>query len=138
VTGGAIAEAADRLEAQARSSAVLADDPLAPVLRASVDLGRAMAEAIDRLEKLGSKPLDEKVIAAVERASKTIAFRLAGNIDRRTSIILATALMLAGAIGGAIGYAIGTADAGRGPLAICWQTGGARVCAPAVWLKPRG
>lgn len=104
--GAGIAEAPDRLEAQTRSAAVLADDPLAPMFRASVDLGRAMAEAIDRPEKLGSKPLDEKVVAAVERASKTIAFRIAGNIDRRTSIILAAALMLAGAIGGAVGYAM--------------------------------
>lgn len=137
--GDSIAEAADRLEAEMRSAAVLADDPLASVLRASADLGRAMAEAIDRLEKLGSKPLDEKVLAAVERAGKTIAFRIAGNIDRRTSIILAAALMLAGAIGGAVGYASGSADAGRGPLAICWQQkNAARVCAPAVWLKPGG
>ena len=121
-----------------RSSGVLADDPLASVLRASADLGRGMAEAIDRLETLGSKPLDEKVVAPVERASKAIAFRIAGNIDRRTSIILAAALMLASAIGGAVGYAIGTAEAGRGPLDICWPKDGARVCAPAVLLKPGG
>ena len=121
-----------------RSSGVLADDPLAPVLRASADLGRVMAEAIDRLETLGSKPWDERVVAAVERASKAIAFRIAGNIDRRTSIILAAALMLASAIGGAVGYVIGTAEADRGPLAICWQKDGARVCAPAALLKPGG
>ena len=119
-----------------RSSGVLADDPLAPVLRASADLGRVMAEAIDRLETLGSKPLDETVVAAVERASKAIAFRIAGNIDRRTSIILAAALMLASAIGGAVGYAIGTAEAGRGPLDICWQKGGA--CLRAVRLAQTG
>jgi len=76
--GDSTAEAADRLEVEMRSAAVLADDPLAPVLRASVDLGRAMAEAIDRLEKLGSKSLDEQVVAAVERAGKTIAFRIGG------------------------------------------------------------
>ena len=138
MTGANIAEAADRLEAQTRSAAVLADDPLAPVLRASVDLGRVMAEAIDRLENLGSKPLDEKVAAAVERASRGIAFRIARHIGRRTSIILAAALMLAGAIGGIVGYTIGTADAGRGPIAICWQQNGARTCAPAVWLRPGG
>ena len=97
-----------------------------------------MAEAIDRLETLGSKPLDEKVVAAVERASKAIAFRIAGNIDRRTSIILAAALMLASAIGGAVGYAIGTAEAGRGPLGISWPKDGARVCAPSVLFKPGG
>lgn len=138
MTDGGIAEAADRLEAEVRSASVLADDPLAPVLRASADLGRAMTEAIDRLEKLGSKPLDEKVAAAMERASKAIAFRIASSIDRRTSIMLATALVLASAIGGAVGYAIGAAEASRGPLAICWQKNGARVCAPAVWLKPGG
>jgi hypothetical protein len=136
--GPGIAEATDRLEAQTRSSEVLADDPLTPVLRASVDLGRAMAEAIDRLEQLGSKPLDEKIVAAVERASKAIAFRVAGNIDRRNSIILAAALMLASVIGGALGYAVGTAAVSRGPLAVCWQKDDARVCAPAVWLKPGG
>lgn len=121
-----------------QSSGVLADDPLTPVMRALAELSRAMAEAINRLEKLGAKPLDEKVVAAVERASKTIAFRIVGNIDRRTSIILTAALMLAGAIGGAVGHAIGAADAARGPLAICWQKDSARVCAPAVWLKPGG
>jgi hypothetical protein len=82
--------------------------------------------------------LDENVVAAVERASKAIALRIAGNIDRRSSIILGAVLMLEGAIGGAVGYAIGTADAGRGALAICWQKDGARVCAPALWLKPGG
>lgn len=101
-------------------------------------LGHAMSEAIDRLAKLGSKPLDEKGLAAVERASKTIAFRIAGTIDRRTSIFLAAALMVAGAIGAAVGYAVGTAEAARGPLAICWQRNGVRVCARAVWLKPGG
>jgi hypothetical protein len=44
VTSTGVAEAADRLEAEIRSAAVLADDPLALVLRASVDLGRAMAD----------------------------------------------------------------------------------------------
>ena len=80
--------------------------------------------------------MDEEVAAA--GTSKAIAFRIAGNIDRRTSIILAAALMLASAIGGAAGYVIGTAEAGRGPLAICWQKDGACVCAPAASLKLGG
>jgi len=97
-------------------------------MRHGARLGHAMSEAIDPLEKLGSEPWGEKVLAAVERASKTIAFRIAGIIDRRTSIILAAALMLADAIGAAVGYAVGTAEAARGPLAICWQRNGARAC----------
>lgn len=122
-----------------RSSVVLIDDPLAPVLHASADLARAMAEATDRLEKLGSQTLDEKVVATVERSSKAIAFRIARNIDRRTTIIAAIALMLTGVIGGAVGYVIGTAAADRGPIAVCWNSrNGARVCAPAVWLNTGG
>jgi len=55
MTGADIGEIADRLEAQVRSSAVLSDDPLAPVLREAAALARAIAEAINRLEKLGAK-----------------------------------------------------------------------------------
>jgi hypothetical protein len=104
VMGAGINEAADGLEAQIRSSAVLADDPLAPVLRESVAFARALTEAIDRLEQLGSKPPSEAIVAAIERGSKAITFRIGPNIDRRTSIIVAVALIFAGMIGGAVGY----------------------------------
>jgi hypothetical protein len=135
VMGAGIAKAAGGLEAQIRSSAVLADDPLAPVLRESVAFARAMTEAIDWLEKLGSRPPGEEIVAAIERGSKAIAFRIGSNIDRRTSIIVAVALIFAGMIGGAVGYAAGNADANGGPIAACWNQKGTRICAPAIWIK---
>ena len=93
-----------------------------------------MAESLDRLEKLGSSTPDEKVVAAVERASKAIAFRIARSIDRRTVIIGAVGLMLTSVISGTVGYAIGTTEFVQGPIAVCWQQNGARICAPAAWL----
>jgi hypothetical protein len=135
VMDAGIAEAANRLEAQVRSSAILADDPLTPVLRESVALARAITEAIDRLEKLGSKPPAEEVVAAIERGSKAIAFRIGPNIDRRTSIIMTAALIFAGMIGSAVGYVAGNANASGGPIAACWNQKGARICAPAIWIK---
>jgi hypothetical protein len=137
VTGAGIAEAAGRLEAQIQSSPLLADDPLTPILREFVALARAVTDAIDRLEKLGSRPPGEEIFAAIERGSKAIAFRIGPNIDRRTSIFIAAALMLAGMIGSAVGYAAGSAEAGGRPIAACWNQKSARVCAPAIWIKTR-
>jgi hypothetical protein len=43
-----------------------------------------------------------------------------------------------GVISGSLGYFIGTTEAGYGPIAVCWQQNGGRVCAPAVWLNTGG
>lgn len=132
-------EAADRLETEAQRSGVLADDPLATLLHAAASLARTMADTAGRLETLGSQPLDNQVTAAVERASTGIALRVAGHIDRRAAITVAAALFFAAAIGGAIGYVAGAVGQSHaGPIAVCWQQKGERVCSPAVWLNAGG
>lgn len=132
----ALHESADRLDAEVRKAAVLRDDPLAGLLGAAASMTRQMADAVERIEKIGNAaPLNDQVVAAVERASAGIAVRVAGQIDRRAAITVAVALFFAAAAGGAAGFVAGTLGYFRpDPVAVCWQQKDRRVCAPAVWI----
>jgi hypothetical protein len=85
------------------------------------------AAAVDR---------EEDARRTVMQAGLVVARQLAVKIERRTAMAIGAAGVLIVVLAGYSGYEIGSANAGTGPVAVCWQPkNGARVCAPAVWLN---
>lgn len=129
----------DGAEAQIRAAMAKAGiqpgDPLAPVLDALADAVGALSDVAARLSTRRQDA--DEILAAIERGVLAASHRIAGRLDRRLSARIACALVLAAAIGGGIGFGAGMWTR-PGPVAVCWQTGEQRVCAPAVWMETGG
>lgn len=103
----ALHKAADQLDETARRAGVLPHDPLGGVLLEVSALTRVLGDTAERLQAVGTAPLDTRqIIEAIERASTAIAFRIAGRIARRTAVMVGVSLFVATTVGGVIGFVV--------------------------------
>ncbi|MGH3267014.1 MAG: hypothetical protein ACRDNS_34100, partial [Trebonia sp.] len=89
------------------------------------DLAARLDAAAGRVQPAPPPP-GQEVVDAIERAVKSVVFRLGPEINRRTRITIGVAVLGTGLLGGAIGYVAGAVSRPAGPVAVCWQQEGGR------------
>lgn len=120
-----------RVAEAARSAGLQPDDALAVLLAEITDLAKTVSAATAERE--------EDTRRTMMQAGLVVARQLAVKVEHRTAIAIGAAGVLISVLAGYTGYEIGSANAGAGPVVVCWQPkNGARVCTPAVWISTGG